>query len=98
MITKIVRVLNTQINDFLRMLDFINPKFRFVFLGSLYIVVVFTIITKVSKNILQPTELEHYTNSFKLYNSIQDVLMMIFQIWFFYVAFLGFKEGIKNKR
>lgn len=96
MITKIVRVLNTQINDFLRMLDFINPKFKIVVLGSLYIVVIFTIITRISKNILQPNELEHYTANFKLYNSIQDGLMMMFQIWFFYVAFLGLKEGIKK--
>lgn len=98
MITKIVRVLNTQINDFLRMLDFINPKFRFVFLGSLYIVVVFSIITKVSKNILQPNELEHYTDNFKLYNSIQEILFTLFESWIFFIVFLGFREGIKHKR
>ena len=98
MINKIVSVLNTQINDFLKILDFINPKFRFVFLGSLYIVVVFSIITKVSKNILQPNVLETYTSDYILYITIQDILLTLFESWIFYVAFLGFKEGIKNER
>jgi len=80
------------------MLDFINPKFRFVFLGSLYIVVIFSIITRVSKIILQPNILESYAFNFTLYNYIQDILLTLFETWIFYVAFLGLKEGIKNNR
>lgn len=93
---KIVTLINKQIEGFLNVLDSINPKFKFVFLGSFYIVVVFSIITKVSKNILQPTELETYTFNFKLYTNIQDILFTLFQSWVAYVAYIGLREGIKK--
>ncbi len=93
---KIVTLINKQIGDFLRVLDSINPKFKFVFLGSFYIVVIFSIITRVSKNILQPNELETYTDSFILYNNIQDVLLTLFVSWLAFIAYLGLREGMKK--
>lgn len=93
---KIVTLINKQIEGFLNVLDSINPKFRFVFLGSCYIIVVFSIITKVSKNILQPTELETYTSNFKLYTNIQDILFTLFQSWVAYVTYIGLREGMKK--
>ena len=94
---KFVTIINNQIEDFLKVLDFINPKFKFVFLGSIYIVVIFSIITRLSKNILKPNILETYSFNFSLYMYIQDILLTLFEVWFFYVAYLGCKIGIKKE-
>lgn len=70
--------------------------FRFMFLGTIYLIVLLNIGMNASYVILQPKEMP-FNNEKIIYDNLDEGFYVIFEIWVFYICAKAFITGLKEK-
>ena len=93
---EIVSVLFTLFEEFNLLLIKWGNDFRFMFLGTIYLIVLLNLGMNGVHFFLQPRDMP-FDNNKIIYDNIDEGCFIIFEIWMFYICGKAFLIGLKDK-